>query len=214
MIGISQKIRRFRPLNFGRPKLPFSIAANVRIAQVTPTAFPFDSVEIFHPDCWHKLETYRPGIVIGTAADLQLLVQVARWNPNNRLEKRGLDLSSVDRAIFVLTEVGGDPLTDVLRVVLWQTFGVPVYEVLTGTGGRVLAAECEAYEGWHIDNSAEFSVFGDELVFRAPGQNPVPTGLTGFIETQPCACGRRGSRLMSLETFELQEAPRQLAATA
>ncbi len=214
MIGIPGKIRRFRPQNSGSHKLPFPAAPNVRIAQVTAPAAQFDSVETFHPDRWEELETYRPGVLIGSAADLQLLAQLATWNTRNHSKDGGLDLSSVDRAIFVLTECGCDPLTDVIRVVLWQTFGVPVYELLMGTGGLVLAAECEAHEGWHLDNSAEFSIFGDELVLRAPGYTPLRTGLTGFIETQPCPCGRAGSRLMHIESFEVGDVPRQLAATA
>lgn len=125
-----------------------------------------------------------------------------------------LDLSGVDHAIFVLTECGDKPLTDVLRVVLWQTFGVPVYELLIGTGGVLLASECEVHEGWHAESPAAFSLIDGELVVEMPGRNAVRTSWTAYLEEEPCSCGRPGVRIMDVDTGCIGGAPRELAATA
>lgn len=206
MIRLPGSVRRFRTQSSGRRKLPFPVAPNVRIAQVTAAVASFDFVEVFPRDRWDELQRYRPRVLVGAAADSQQLAELSRLG--------ALDLSSVDHAIFVLTECGHKPATDVLRVLLWQAFGVPVYELLMGAAGSVLASECEAHEGWHVEAGAKFSSRGDELVLDAPGGNTLRTGLTGLVETEPCPCGRAGLRLMEMELLRASTVPHELAATA
>src|ERR1700761_2758956 len=148
-------VRRFRSQGTSRRKLPLLAAANLRIAQLGKRA-DFDSVRVFRPGEWTSIEAYRPRVLTGTAADLQELAE--------RVELNVIELSSVDHAIFVLTRCGDEPLTDVLRVALWQTFGVPVYELFMSPEGALAAWECEAHEGWHVEPSVTFSVVNEELV--------------------------------------------------
>jgi len=63
--------------------------------------------------------------------------------------------------------------------VLWQTFGVPVYELLVGAEGILLARECELQEGWHAQPYAIFSVTDNELLVKAFRQKALRTGLFG-----------------------------------
>ena len=129
------------------------------------------------------------------------------------MERHKLDLSCVDRAIVVLTYSCSGLLDDVFRVVLWQTFGVPVYELLLGPNSFLIAAECEVHEGWHVQPEAEIFFNGDEVTCLFRSHPPVQTGWTGRLESEPCACGRSSGRLMDLG--RLRQAPqRKLAAIA
>jgi hypothetical protein len=133
----------------------------------------------------------------------------------SELSERGvLELASVDRAIFALTRCGEQPVSDVSRVVLWQAFGVPVYELFMGSRGTLLASECEAHEGWHIEEGAKFSAVQGEIVLETRARRVSATGLSGRIENEPCPCGRTGSRLIGLEPLALVRVRRALAATA
>lgn len=175
----------------------------MRVAQVSPAAGDFDSVSSFSRDRWDELEAFRPAVLVGAAADLRSLAELTR--------RHILNLPSVDHAVFVLTECGDQPVNDISRVVLWQAFGVPVYELFVGPGGMLLASECEAHEGWHVEPRAAFSLVKGELVLNAPGLSGAPTGLTASIDLELCPCGRSGMRLTNIEAL----APaRELAATA
>lgn len=200
---LSMDIRRLRPQNAMR-KLPFPAASHLRVAQVAGTPF-FSEVETFWPQRWDELESFRPQILAGPATDLQRLAE--------RVQLHTIDLTDVDHAIFVLTECGDKPLTDVLRVVLWQTFGVPVYELFVGEG-QLLASECEVHEGWHVEAPAAFSVIGNELVIDTPGRHRLRSGLIGYFEDELCPCGRPGIRVMNLRSSSSPNSRRELAAIA
>ena len=197
-------VRRFRSQGTGRRKLPFFSPTNLRIAQIGKRA-DFDGVRVFRAGEWSRIEAYRPRVLAGTAANLQELAE--------RVDLKVIELSSVDHAVFVLTGYGDEPLDDVLRVVLWQTLGVPVYELFLTPEGALAATECEAHEGWHIESGATFSVVNDELVLDGFGGKRARTGLSASIEHQPCACGRPGARLLNVER-RAAHTLRQLAATA
>jgi hypothetical protein len=125
-----------------------------------------------------------------------------------------VDVRSVDHVVFVLTECGDRPISDVSRVVLWQTFGVPVRELLVGADGILLACECQAQDGWHPQPYATFSVSGNELVAHAFRHKGMRTGMLGYIEAAACPCGRPGTRLMNVKPLGREDIQRELAATA
>ena len=177
----------------------------MRAAQLTAATW-FDGVEAFPPERWATLAAYEPNVLIGPASALQRLVE--------RIDLRTIQLSSVDHAIFVLTEVGDKPLTDVVRVVLWQRFGVPVYELFLDPQGALLASECEAQEGWHVEPGARFFVQKDELWVSSSADTAIRTGLSRFLETDPCACGRPGLRIVDPDLEGAEERRSLLAATA
>lgn len=194
-------VSRFGSQGLTRRKLPLAVP-NLRVAQIARTA-SFDSVKAFRRGDWGALEHHRPRALVGNAGDLREVAQ--------RVAAGAIDLSSVDHATFVLTDFGATPLTDVLRVVLWQAFGVPVYELFYGKGG-ILASECETHDGWHVEPGASFWLAHGELRVDGFGAKGMRTGLSGSIETTVCPCGRQGLRLMNIGLHS--EPAQRLAATA
>lgn len=197
-LGLQKAGRRKLSRVPGRVKL--------RIAQITPGA-QFESV-YFPADRWGEMEAYSPEMLAGAMADLQWLAE--------RVQRREIDLGSVDHAVFVLTSAGDVPLDDPVRVVLWQAFGVPVYELFVGTDGTILAGECEAHEGWHVEPGCRFYLTKkDELMADSRHIKGIRTGLSAVIEREPCACGRLGARLMDPRVHRfLGRSKLPLAATA
>jgi hypothetical protein len=177
----------------------------LRVGQISPVAAILDSAAYFPIDRWNDLEAFRPRVLAGTARDLRLLA--------GRVELGTVDFRSVDHAILALTECGEQPVTDVCRVMLWQAFGVPVYELFFSPAGTLLAAECEAQDGWHIESGAAFWLARGELFAQEDRRGPLPTGLTGHLESEPCPCGRPGERILNVQPITARS-PRRLAATA
>lgn len=200
---LSERITRLRTVTRGRPKLPFPATSRLRIVQVTANA-SFDAVECFPFECWKELESYQPQALAGPAVELQMIA--------TRVQERTLDLSSVDHAVFVLTQWGRSALSDTSRVVLWQTFGVPVYELFMSAQGMLVACECEAHDGWHVQPNVKFAVADGEIFLLAPGESG--PGKAGRLETGRCACGRAGLRIVCTEPQASLNGARQLAATA
>src|SRR5947209_1569843 len=132
-------IRRFRPQTAGHRKLPIVVPSPVRMAQVSSPAALFAGVRYFSHTQEAELQEYGPQVLLGSAEDLLQLAE--------RVRRRFLDLRKLDRTIFVLTDCRDMPLRDTVRVIFWQAFGVPAYELLLGGDGSLLAAECEAFEG-------------------------------------------------------------------
>jgi hypothetical protein len=205
MPKVKVQIRRFRSRPVARIKLPFPTAPKLRLAQLSRGP-RFESVEPFKPKRWVELESYRPRVLIGRAADLQRL--------GEHVELGMIELESVDHAIVVLTYYGSQPITDVLRVMLWQRFGVPIYELYLGPDESLLASECAAHEGWHLEPGTQLAMLDDELILDSEGNYGLRTGLTGSLESTPCACGRAGERLLDVEAVSRQEPRRRLAASA
>lgn len=206
MLKLAASIRQFSQRTRSRRKLPFPFAANLHIAQISALTRPFESAQCFASEGWRDMQPFRPRVLVGSNSDLTLLSQM--------LKQDEMDLSSVDHAIFVLTHCGSHPLTDVQRVSLWQTFGVPLYELFVGAGGAVLASECEAHDGWHVEAKTRFYVESDTLFFDSPARDKVATGLTATLNTDTCPCGREGTRLMDVNLHQPHPARRELAASA
>ena len=175
-------------------KLPFPIHPQIRLAQLCHSAPAFGVLKAFRPESTIDLQGFRPNMLIGTPRELQNLAE--------QVELGTADLSSVDHAVIALTRCGQPPISDVARVVLWQTFGVPVYELFTGLDNSVLAYECELHEGWHLAPKVGFSELNGELMLDAPGVAGLHTALSGFVTNDKCPCGRPGSRLMNMEPVQ------------
>jgi hypothetical protein len=79
------------------------------------------------------------------------------------------------RAVYLLTEADEFP-GEGEREELWRLFQVPVFALLRDRGGRIVAWECEAQHGLHVDAGSGFQL--------------------GMREEDDCACGRPGARLM------------------
>lgn len=83
-------------------------------------------------------------------------------------KRRGLfDLPSLDTAIVALTSVDDSPIADHHRDLLWQAFGVPLFEQLRGASGLVIAAECEVHDGLHVLHE-DIHVAGELITNQCP----------------------------------------------
>jgi hypothetical protein len=203
---INLAIRRFSlPMDRGRRSR--SAAPHLRTAQLSSGKI-FAGVECFPPERWRELDAFRPRILVGSSGELQSFAA--------HVERCGIDFASVDRAIFVTTRYPEPPMTDVLRVVLWQTFGVPIYEVYLAPDSTPLCYECEAHDGLHPYDGTKISMLNGQLVMQAR-RRTLQTGLVADLLTTPCACGRPGARIVNMrERIERRRRDHhhRLAATA
>ena len=85
--------------------------------------------------------------------------------------------------MIALTRPGEPRLTEARRECFWFAFRVPVFEQIIGERGELLAAECEAHDGLHIES------------MRAPLDKMT-------LEMSPCGCGRKTPRLVSADRAE------------
>jgi len=112
------KIKRFRARKNPPIQLPFPVSPALRMAQLS--AGPkFAGVQPVMLKRFQNLRSFSPNVVAGTASELQRLAELASLG--------SLDTSSIDHALVVITFYGGKPMTDVVRVILWQAFGVPIF---------------------------------------------------------------------------------------
>lgn len=81
-------------------------------------------------------------------------------------------------------------LVDYLRNEIWVRYGVPVFEQLLDVDGSVIARECEAHDGLHVDPSVQVQLADRELLV-----NGKASGLASRIGTTLCGCGVPGTRL-------------------
>jgi hypothetical protein len=87
---------------------------------------------------------------------------------------------SLTHALIVLGRPGAARLTEADRDRLWELFRVPVFEQIIGKSGELLAAECEAHDGLHLESP------------RLPLEND-------YLDASPCPCGRRTPRIGGIQ---------------
>ena len=145
-------------------------------------------------------------MLVGDVASLDRLLEQVQFGM--------LDLACVDRALVVLTRYRARPINDISRVALWQGFGVPIFELYLGPDNGLLAAECGAHEGWHLESGIDCWRHDDELILDNPGNYGLRTGLSATIESAACPCGRTTPRLVNIEMIHRFASHRRLAASA
>lgn len=170
--------------------LPFPTHPQIRIAQLSQSIPVFGLLKPFRPGSPLELEGFSPNILVGTVSELKRLAE--------QMDLGVVNLSGLDHAVVVLTRCGQAPLSDVTRVIFWQAFGVPVYEIFTGLDDTILGFECELHEGWHLVPKVSMAEFNGELLLEAAGVTGLRTALSGFLTRDECPCGRRGQRLLNM----------------
>lgn len=129
--------------------------------RVPPNAKEFPAASL------DAIRAYRPDAFV---APLNIALMLAGEKLGGRF-----DLPSLEIAIAVVTRTDDAPLAGHHRELLWQAFGVPIFEMLASADGRVIARECEVHDGLHIDVAAP----RDE----------------GEVTAEPCDCGAQSPRL-------------------
>ncbi|MFZ0592037.1 MAG: hypothetical protein WAM39_16345 [Bryobacteraceae bacterium] len=149
---------------------------------------------------WREISLYRPNIL---AADPATLAKFAEYVFCSVWET-----PSVDTAVFALTVIGRQPMTEEHRLLSWRAFRVPVYELLVDADEGVLAAECEAHEGWHVHHpQLRFDLQTAKIVFQKHGlsASPVPSGLTADGLDGICVCGGVAPLLRNVRAQHVEE---------
>ncbi len=185
--------------------LPLGTASQLRAAQISVLP-EFETALPFRRERWNQIQAFAPHILIGYGFDLHRLAKSIRDGH--------CELTTVDRAIFALTDCGSTPISEALREQLWHTFSVPLYEMIIAPGSTVLAAECELHNGWHLQEGAEAYLLKGELVYDAPPLTGTHTGFTCDIDREPCDCGRPTPRLKNLTPFLPRPYENRIAAVA
>ncbi len=109
----------------------FPLAGPVRVALLEEGFRTDANVRTCSPDDMVRLSSYAPEALV---APLDLALSLA-----DRKRRGILDLPSVRTAIVVLTSCEDSPLIDDYRDLLWQAWGVPVFEQLRGPDGTIIA---------------------------------------------------------------------------
>jgi len=141
------------------------------------------------PAGWRALLSGRPETLVGSFAALLRLTSAP---------------PSI-RRIVVSSRVTTGVLSEEQREALWQAFELPVFERLIGLDGELLAWECAAHAGLHLE--AEHALIegpnGDEaemvLTSLAGLRYPLVrlrTGLVARCDTARCGCGEHSPRLL------------------
>jgi hypothetical protein len=178
-------------------RFPFEPAP--RTAVLMPGFEQSGPVRVFAGDWGPRLERYRPEALAAPAGVLRHLAQAAaRGRPS---------VPPPQNALVVFTGVNEDEMDDQDRDLFWEVFQVPLFEQYLGFDGQVVAWECEAHEGLHVEETnavIEQSPEPEgELVLtsltdlRRPALR-VRTGVAGRIEHSVCECGRKEPRLTGL----------------
>jgi hypothetical protein len=185
--------------------LPFPAAPNLRAALLGDLGC-FEDVTVFAEHRWREVSLYEPNIL---AAEPATLAKFAEYVFHGVWEN-----GSIDTAVFAITAIGKQPMTKEHRLVVWRAFRVPIYELLVDTDEGVLAAECEAHEGWHVYHpQLRFELQTGRILFQKHGlaASPIPSGLTADGLDGICACGGtapllRNVRRQQAEAIRVQAA--------
>src|SRR5271170_7199552 len=190
--------------------LPFPARPDSRIAQVGD--FPIlTGPAWFYVEWWEALRKLHPDILAGQWDAIRRLAEL--------ITRRNIDFH-LEHALFSLTRVGERPLPEAARHQLWKAFGVPVYELYVTGNGIILAGECEAHNGWHVNpKTARISKLAGEphVVLNRLGEDgrefqAVGMGFTADVTVEPCDCGQSTPRVVNLPTSAGHSVMPQLAA--
>jgi hypothetical protein len=202
---VRANMKRLRGRKSAPIQLPFPVSPTLRLAQLS-SGPKFAGVQPFRLKKVQDLRTFAPNVVVGSASELRRFAEQA--------VSSSLDTSSIDHALVVVTHYGTQPLTDLVRVTLWQAFGVPIFELYLGLDYGLLCAECEAHEGWHLAPGVCCTLLdGGEMILSGGGNNGLHTGFTASLDPNPCPCGRPSPRVLDIEQVSRPEAL-YLAASA
>jgi hypothetical protein len=148
-----------------KPAFRYPLPKAARTAVLVPWFRSTDAARVFAAGWSEEAVKFAPQAIAGSREQLLALA-----------ENKSLRLT---HAMIGLARPGEVLLTTAERDLLWRRFGVPIFEQIIGESGEVLAAECQAHDGLHVEGSHEWTRYK--------------------IEQAPCACGKSTPRLIALE---------------
>jgi len=148
-----------------KPALAYPVPPAPPTAVLVPWFRPSGQVRVF-PGGWDaEAAAFAPAAIAGSWPQFAAL-----------LTER---IPSLTHAVIVLATSPDQLLTEARRDRLWQAFRVPIFEQIVDEDGTLLAAECEAHDGVHVE-SQKLSV------------------EPRLIDGEPCGCGRGTPRFRPL----------------
>jgi hypothetical protein len=154
---------------------------------------------------------WTPEALAGPVAALQRLA--------DQVEDRWRRMPALSHSVLAFVLLRQGFLSEETRDRFWRVFRVPVFGQIFGLSGELLAWECEAHEGYHIDEDRavieiDHHLGQSELLVTSLAGLWQPairlaTGLAAGIEHSPCGCGRDGPRLV-----DVRRKSRQMIAAA
>jgi len=162
--------------------------------------FPVDAdAGITHDPQWDAVQRTEPEVLAGPAPALLSLASA--------MLERKLALPTLRWGVVGWSGPGRPMLDAASRAALWWAFQVPVAEQYRGFDGEILAENCEARDGWHIQ---EDTALWEAANGALPGPLRVTSlvnlrfpalrlecGIHGRLSTVRCECGRDTPRLLT-----------------
>ena len=152
------------PALLSRPAFTYPIQPPPRTAVLLPYFRSRGTIRVFGGGWSEEVRDFDPDALAAAFSQLEPLAR------NKTLSLR--------HAVIVIKRPSDSWLTESGRERLWEAFRVPVFEQAIGDDGELLATECEAHNGLHVERAAHG--------FGLPGES---------IDASPCACGRNTPRL-------------------
>lgn len=163
-------------------------------------------VKVFSEISRRGLARYKPESLAGPVNALRRLAEGH--------EDRGAWVPRLTHSVIAFVVPSHGFLSAEARDLLWRVFQVPIFCQFLGLRGELLAWECEAHEGLHVEEEhAVFEIDGSrgqaELLVTSLVNYSYPvlrlaTGLTAELEVSRCGCGRHGLRLVNLQRKALR----------
>lgn len=160
-----------RPACDALPALDYPLAAPPRVAVLGLELRPETGIHSLPNWTVPHLSRLRPMALAGAWADLAAVARLMRAGH--------LRLPELNYPLVVFSAPGATPLSEERHSQLWDWFGLPVFEQVRGAGGRLLAAECECREGFHL----------------AEGRDPLELGAQAVGGRCPCGSAQPLYRL-------------------
>lgn len=122
---------------------------------------------------------YQPAAIAGTSRQICALMP---WR-----------IPSLTHAVIVLARPQDKRLNDLDRDLFWSSFHVPVFEQIIGNSGELMAFECEAHDGLHLES--HHTALTHETTCSEPcpcGRKTPRIGVTDWVESEHriAACAR------------------------
>ena len=147
-----------------------------------------------------RLTFWAPEALAGPVTALQRLA--------DQVEDRWSQMPALSHSILAFVFLRQGFLSEEARDRFWRVFRVPVFGQIFGLSGELLAWECEAHEGYHVEEDRavieiDHHLGQSELLVTSLAGLRRPTirlatGLAASIEHSPCGCGRDGPRLVDV----------------
>jgi len=163
----------------------------------------FDMTPARMEDCHRSLAEFAPDLIVAYASSIHLF---ARYLEQRRTECRYPRVSIISSA---------EMLTPEMRDQIGRVFHVPVFDRYGSREVGVIASECGAHEGLHVNVSDLYLECVDDAGRPVPEGTPGELAVTvlnnyampflryriedvGIFSSAPCACGRRSPRIRKL----------------